>query len=289
MFGRRYGSHLYNLFILLALCFSQLLIPSVQTTVFLALLILLWHVAANICCAAIASYRFKDPSARYIVIKNSALRLLLVRPFHVGRATSLEKHDTRTNILGLVLNVINLVLFAFFELLLLLPKIPCETHYFPVALSVTRRGAGSIVDLPLHSLNEIISAWGAFTFTLLVMLVALVFLALFEHQLSKLRRESNRTTPPKKHKRPLSPRVLKKSFKWSAPLYKSLVALSVCSYKKRRNFRYKPEQLREIEEAVREASKYAELQLTREGGKLVSFRVVDTLTQTTVFTGEFLQ
>ncbi len=286
---RRNGNHFYNVFILLALCFCGLLAPSVRQTVFLALLTLLWHAAANIACAAIASYRFKDPSARYIEIKNSTLRLLLVRPFRVGRATSSEKHDTRTNVIGLILNVINLVLFVSFELLLLLPKIPCETHYFPIALSVHRRGPEVIVDLPLHSLNEVISAWGAFSFALLVGTIALIFLALFEHQLSKLRRENERTTPPKERKRIPSPRVLKKSFKWHAPLYKSLVALSVRSYKKRRSFRYKPEQLREIEETVREASKYAELQLTREGDTLVSFRVVDTKLQNTVFTGEFLR
>ena len=61
----RYRSHtasfIFSLFVDVALYMSGLISVRNRTTIFIALLTLGWHILANMCCAFISSYRFKNP------------------------------------------------------------------------------------------------------------------------------------------------------------------------------------------------------------------------------------
>jgi hypothetical protein len=126
-----------------------------------------WHALANAYCAAIASYRFVKPTAKYVEIKNKVIRKILVRPFYYGEVASASQHDDRTNVIGLVLHMINTVMLAFFEILLFMPKLPCATYVFSVGIPEGRIG-WDFVKLELDSLNEVIPAEASRAFALLL-------------------------------------------------------------------------------------------------------------------------
>ena len=86
--------------------------------IFIALTTPVWHILANIYCAWISSYRFKNPNAKYIEIKNKIIRKIFVRPISVGGVEFASKGDAKTNIIGLVLNILNTLLFVLFEVLI---------------------------------------------------------------------------------------------------------------------------------------------------------------------------
>ena len=75
---------IFSIFALLSLYIGVLFGPRNYTRIFIALTTLAWHILANICCARISSYRFKNPNAKYIEIKNKIVRKIFVRPISVG-------------------------------------------------------------------------------------------------------------------------------------------------------------------------------------------------------------
>ena len=79
-----------------------------------------------------------------------------------------------------------------------------------------------------------------------------------------------------------------KKTEWHYPLYKSLIRISVRQNGKKTKFWYEKEQLEQIENLVKKASKNAELKLETIHNKLVSFTVVDTLNDSVCFTGYFI-
>ncbi len=277
---RSKGRFIYSLFVLAALCLSTLIAPK-NPTVFLAFSTLGWHALANLFCGRIASYRFKNPAAKYVEIKNKAAGKLLVHPVSVDGVDFASGSDARTNILGLVLNIINTVLFVSFEILLFMPEIPCASYDFGLYLPKVHLGFKTYT-IELHSFNEIIPAEGSRAFALATGLIFVVFLILFERQLKEHRKKIERNTAKTPRRKPL------KKTKWYYPLYTSLIDVSACQSNKKHKFRYNPAQLKEIEDLVHSAAENAELKLKRKGDKLVSFKVIDTLNDHIVFTGLFI-
>ena len=191
----------FSLFVLAALFIGGLFGSRHNTRVFIALLTLAWHFLANMFCAFIASYRFGNPEARYIRIKNPVIRWLFVRPYAVGGVPFAGRSDDRANVIGLVLNILNTVLFVSFEILLFMPPIPCEPYTFSFVFG-SRPWRFSGFELEFHSWNEIISAEAPMLFALAMALTLLVFVALFEHQLKKLRRAGHKRTEKASQKKP---------------------------------------------------------------------------------------
>ena len=173
---------IFSIFALLALYISVLFGARNYARIFIALTTPVWHILANIYCAWISSYRFKNPSAKYIKIKNKFIRKMFVRPCSVGGFEFTGKSDDRINIIGLVLNILNTLLLVLFEVLLFLPPISCETYYFTFVVG-TRPRNYEHWDLELHSFNEIIPAEGSRAFAVATALILLVFVVLFERQL----------------------------------------------------------------------------------------------------------
>ena len=130
---------IFSIFALLALYISVLFGARNYARIFIALTTPVWHILANIYCACISSYRFKNPSAKYIKIKNKFIRKMFVRPCSVGGIEFTGKSDDRTNIIGLVLNILNTLLLVLFEVLLFLPPISCETYYFTFVVGTRPR------------------------------------------------------------------------------------------------------------------------------------------------------
>ena len=64
---------IFSLFVLLAFYISVLISVRNYTTIFIALLTLAWHILANMYCAWISSYRFRNPAAKYVEIKSKYL------------------------------------------------------------------------------------------------------------------------------------------------------------------------------------------------------------------------
>lgn len=272
---------IFSIFALIALYISVLFGARNYARIFIALTTPVWHILANIYCAWISSYRFKNPSAKYIKIKNKFIRKMFVRPCSVGGIEFTGKSDDRTNIIGLVLNILNTLLLVLFEVLLFLPPISCETYYFTFVVGTRPRNYEHL-DLELHSFNEIISAEGSRAFAVATALILLVFVVLFERQLKEHRRKIERNTsktPPSK---------AFKKIEWYSPLYMSLVDISVRQNNKKHKFWYDKEQLGQIENLVKSASKNAELKLETKGNKIISFTVVDTLNNSVRFTGLFI-
>ena len=143
-----------------------------HTRIFIAVTTLAWHILANIYCAWISSYRFKNPSAKYIKIKNKFIRKMFVRPCSVGGIEFTGKSDDRTNIIGLVLNILNTLLLVLFEVLLFLPPISCETYYFTFVVGTRPRNYEHL-GFELHSFNEIIPAEGSRAFAVATTLILL--------------------------------------------------------------------------------------------------------------------
>lgn len=272
---------IFSIFALLALYISVLFGARNYARIFIALTTPVWHILANIYCAWISSYRFKNPSAKYIKIKNKFIRKMFVRPCSVGGIEFTGKSDDRTNIIGLVLNILNTLLLVLFEVLLFLPPISCETYYFTFVVGTRPRNYEHL-DLELHSFNEIIPAEGSRSFAVATALILLVFVVLFERQLKEHRRKIEKNTsktPPSK---------AFKEIEWYSPLYMSLVDISVRQNNKKNKFWYDIEQLGQIENLVKSASKNAELKLETKGNKIISFTVVDTLNNSVRFTGLFI-
>ena len=206
---------------------------------------------------------------------------MFVRPCSVGGIDFTGKSDDRTNIIGLVLNILNTLLLVLFEVLLFLPPISCETYYFTFVIGTRPRNYEHL-DLELHSFNEIIPAEGSRAFAVATALILLGFVVLFERQLKEHRRKIERNTsktPPSK---------AFKTIEWYSPLYMSLVDISVRQNNKKHKFWYDKEQLGQIENLVKSASKNAELNLETKGNKIISFTVVDTLNNSVRFTGLFI-
>ena len=272
---------IFSIFTLLALYISVLFGARNYARIFIALTTPVWHILANIYCAWISSYRFKNPSAKYVEIKNKFIRKMFVRPCSVGGIEFTGKSDDRINIIGLVLNILNTLLLVLFEVLLFLPPISCETYYFTFVVGTHPRNYEHW-GLELHSFNEIIPAEGSRAFAVATVLIFLVFVVLFERQLKEHRRKIERNTsktPPSK---------AFKKIEWYSPLYMSLVDISVRQNNKKHKFWYDKEQLGQIENLVKSASKNAELKLETKGNKIISFTVVDTLNNSVRFTGLFI-
>ena len=236
---------------------------------------------ANIYCAWISSYRFKNPAAKYIEIKNKFIRKIFVRPCFVGGVEFANKRDDETNIIGFVLNIINTALFLSFEVLLFMPPILCEPYYFTFVIGTHPRNYEHL-NFELCSFNEIIPAEGSRAFAVVTVLIFLAFGVLFERQLKEHRDKVERNTvktPPLK--------AFKKT-EWYHPLYTSLVDISVHQNNKKHKFWYDIDQLEQIENLVKSASENAELKLETKGNKLVSFTVIDTLNNSVRFTGLFI-
>ena len=272
---------IFSIFALLALYIGVLLGPRNYARIFIALTTPVWHILANIYCAWISSYRFKNPNAKYIEIKNKFIRKMFVRPCSVGGIEFTGKSDDRTNIIGLVLNILNTLLLVLFEVLLFLPPISCETYYFTFVIGTRPRNYEHL-DLELHSFNEIIPAEGSRAFAVATALILLVFVVLFERQLKEHRRKIERNTSK------MPPSKAFKKIEWYSPLYMSLVDISVRQNNKKLKFWYDKDQLGQIENLVKSASKNAELKLETKGNKIISFTVVDTLNNSVRFTGLFI-
>ena len=272
---------IFSIFALLALYISVLFGGRNYARIFIALTTLAWHILANIYCAWISSYRFKNPNAKYIEIKNKIIRKIFVRPISVGGVEFASKGDAKTNIIGLVLNILNTFLLVLFEILLFMPPIPCETYYYSFVIRTSPRNYTHL-GFELHSFNEIIPAEVSRAFAVATALIFLVFVVLFERQLKEHRRKieknTSKTPPSKKFK----------EIEWYSPLYFSLVDISIRQNNKKHKFWYDKEQLGQIENLVKSASKNAELKLETKGNKIISFTVVDTLNNSVRFTGLFI-
>ena len=281
--GSMTAKFIFSIFALLALYIGVLLGPRNYARIFIALTTLAWHILANIYCAWISSYRFKNPNAKYIEIKNKIVRKIFVRPISVGGVGFSSNGDAKTNIIGFVLNIINTLLFLSFEVLLFMPPIPCESYYFTFVIGIgTRPRNYEHLDLELHSFNEIIPAEGSRAFAVATALILLVFVVLFERQLKEHRRKIERNTsktPPSK--------AFEKT-EWYHPLYISLVDISVRQNNKKHKFWYDKDQLEQIENLVKSISENAELKFETRENKIVSFTVIDILNNSVRFTGYFI-
>ena len=271
---------IFSIFSLLALYISFLFGARNYARIFIALTTPVWHILANIYCAWISSYRFKNPSAKYIKIKNKFIRKMFIRPCSVGGIEFTGKSDDRTNIIGLVLNILNTLLFVLFEVLIFLPPISCETYYFTFVVGTRPRNYEHL-GFELHSFNEIIPAEGSRAFAVATALIFLVFVVLFERQLKEHRQKIKKRTAKTPRKKPF------KEIEWYSPLYFSLVDISIRQNNKKQKFWYDKDQLEQIEKIVNYVSQNAELTLETRGNKIVSFTVIDTLNNSVRFTGYF--
>jgi len=277
---KRWAKYLFSIFIALTLYLSVLISTRNYTTIFIAFLTFGWHVLANFSCGAIASYRFKSPNAKYIEIKNKVLQKILLHHVSLEGVDFKDKRDKRTNIIGLALNIINIVLFVSFEILLFMPKIPCNPYVYK--LFVPKRIGHETYGVVLDSYNEIIPAEASRAFALAMSLTFFVFVILFDRQLKENRRKIERNTAKTPRKKPL------KKIEWNYPLYSSLVDIAVRKNYNKCKFWFKKSQLKDIETLVSNASKYTELKLEQDGDRFVSFRVIDTLNDRVIFIGLFI-
>ncbi len=276
------GRSIFTIFVWLALYLSMLISVKNYTTIFIAFLTLGWHAFANVFCVIISSYRFKNPEAKYIEIKNKVIKKIFVRPFYVDRRDYFTNNrDNRINIIGFVLSLINTLMFVSFEILLFMPKIPCDKYIFTLVVG-TRPSRRRYLDFELYSFNEIIPAEVSRAFVVVMVLMLLVFLVLFMRQREEGRRHKLRKATESPYKKPF------KKTKWHHPLYTALIDISARKNNKKRKFWYETAQLNEIEDLVYSAHENAELKLERKGDKLISFKVVDVLNEHVVFTGLFI-
>ena len=271
---------IFSLFVLLVIYIGGLFGAKNHTRVFIALTTLAWHILANIYCSWISSYRFKNPTTKYIKIKNKFIRKIFVRPCSVGGIEFADKSDDRTNIIGLILNILNALLFVSLEVLLFMPPISCDTYHFTFVIG-TRPRNYTHLGFELHSFNEIIPAEASRAFAVATALILLVFVGLFEHQLKEHRRNIEKNTAKTPRKKPF------KKTEWYHPLYVSLIDISVRQNNKKLKFWYDIDQLEQIDSLVKSASENAELKLETKGSKIVSFTVVDTLNNSIRFKGLF--
>ena len=76
--------------------------------------------------------------------------------------------------------------------------------------------------------------------------------------------------------------------KWRYEIYTALVDISIRRNNKKLKFWYDKDQLKQIENLVKSASKNAEVKLEANGNKVVSFTVIDTVDNRVIFTGLFI-
>lgn len=271
---------IFSLFVLFVIYISGLFGAKNHTRIFIAFTTFAWHILANIYCAWISSYRFKNPAAKYIKIKNKFIRKIFVRPCSVGGIEFADESDDRTNIIGLVLNILNTLLLLLFEVLLFIPPISCETYHFTFVVGTHPRNYTHL-GFELHSFNEIIPAEASRAFAVMTALMLLVFVGLFEHQLKEHRKKNDKNTTKTPHKKPF------KKNEWHYPLYMTLVDISVRKNHKKQKFWYNKDQLEQIESLVKAASENAELKLITKENKTVSFTVVDKTNNSVIFKGLF--
>ena len=283
---------IFSLFVLLALYISVLISVRNYTKIFIAFLTLFWHALANFYCASISSFRFSESDKHYIEIKNKFVRKIFMRPISIGGVETTSKTDNRTNIIGFMLNIINIVLFVSFEVLLLLPEISCEPYAFLLVIGTRPRNYEHL-EFILHSFNEIIPAEGARAYAFILVPIFLVFVLIFEHKLKKHRESLERRTKktPSPYERAPHDRSVKKIIKrieCHYSLWESLVDISVRKNNKKGKYWYNKDQLERIENLVKSASYDAELKLQTKENKPISFTVFDTLNSRVVFTGYFI-
>ena len=283
---------IYYLFVLLALYISVLISVRNYTKIFIAFLTLFWHAFANFCCASISSFRFSESDKHYIEIKNKFVRKIFMRPISIGGVETTSKTDNRTNIIGFILNIINIVLFVSFEVLLLLPEISCEPYTFLMVIGTRPRGYEHL-EFILHSFNEIIPAEGARAYSVIMVPVFLAFVLIFEHKIKKHRESLERRTkktPPLYKQSPYKKSIKKliKRSEWHSRLWVSLEDIAVRKNSKKFKYWYDKDQLEQIENLVKTASVKAELKLIKHRNKPVSFMVIDTFDSKVIFTGDFM-
>ena len=280
---------IFSILVLLVLYFSTLISVRNYTKIFIAFLTLGWHVLANFYCAAISSFRFSESDKYYFEIKNNIVRKIFMRPISIGGIETTSKFDNRTNIIGFIFNIINIVLFVSFELLLLLPEVSCEPYTFLLTIGTRPRNYEHI-KFVLDSLNEIIPAEGARAYGVIMAPIFLVFVLIFECKIRRHRAALERRTKktPSPYKQSLYKPIKLSKWHYPYPLWMSLVDIAVRKNNKKLKFWYENDQLEQIENLVKTASKNAELKIETANSKPVSFTVVDTLDDSVCFTGYFI-
>ena len=187
----------------------------------------------------------------------------------------------RINVVGFVLNIINLVMLVSFEALLFLPKIPCDPYVFTVTVGSHPRNYEHFY-FELDSLNQIIPAEASRLYFLGMSVVFIVFLSLFEHQLKEHKRKIESRT-----KKTPRARGLKKT-EWYSQLYYALIDISARKSPKKHKFWYEVSQIDEIKALVSAADECAELRVEENDGEPVYFSVVDTRNDHVMFKGFFI-
>ena len=76
--------------------------------------------------------------------------------------------------------------------------------------------------------------------------------------------------------------------KWTYELYSALADIAVLKNNKKFKFWYKREQIEQIENIVKNASKNAEIRFETKENKIISFTVIDVLNNSVQFTGYFV-
>lgn len=278
------GRFIFAAFVALALYLSELFSPQNNTTVLIAFLTFFWHSIVHLFCLFISQYRFKNPAAKYVKIKNKLISKMFVVPVEFDDVALASDSDTKMNIIGFVLNITNVLLFICFEILLFMPKISCDLYEYRLIVLDSPHGADRYGVL-LNSLNEIIPAEVSRIFAIAVVIIFFVFMKLFDRQLKEHRQKIAKNTA-KNPKTPCQKRF--KKTEWHYPLCTSLIDGSVRQNRKKHKFWYNTDQLEQIENLVKSASENAELKLETKEKKIVSFIVVDTLNKHVVFTGLFI-
>ncbi len=282
---------IFSILALLILYFSVLISVRNYTKIFIAFLTLGCHALANFYCASISSFRFSESEKHYIEIKNKFVRKIFMRPISIEGIETTSKTDNRTNIIGFILNIINIVLFVSFEVLLLLPEISCEPYTFLLVIGTRPRNYEHL-ELTLDSLNEIIPAEGARAYAFILVPIFLAFVIIFNRKIKKhresLERRTKKTPPLYKQSPNRSIKKLIKRAEWHSRLWVSLENIAARKNKKKLEFWFDKDQLKQIEKLVKAASKDTELRLETKENKLVSFTVIDTFDNKVIFTGEFL-
>ena len=283
---------IFSILIILAFYVSILISVRNYTKIFIAFLTLFWHALANFYCASISSFRFSESDKHYIEIKNKFVRKIFMRPISIEGVETTSKSDNRTNIIGFVLNIINIVLFVSFELLLLLPEISCEPYTFLLVIGTRPRNYEHL-EFILHSFNEIIPAEGARVYAFILVPIFLAFVIIFNRKIKKHRESLERRTKktPSPYERAPHDRSVKKIIKrieCHYSLWESLVDIAVRKNNKKGKYWYNKDQLERIENLVKSASYDAELKIQTKENKPISFTVIDKLDGSVEFTGYFL-
>jgi len=271
---------------MISLYFSALVASSNKITVFIALQTFGWHFISYLFAASLSSYKFKNDKAKYIIIKSKLLSKILIRkfPIHNGYLSIHERN--RTNIIGLVLNIINTALFVLFEAFLFLPKIACEPYIY--TLAIPKYVGFNHFNFKLVSMNQIISAEAPRIVAFIIATIYFVFLIIHTKREKKIMQNNRRYSMKKSSKLSLREKLtIKNKSEWRYELYSCLIDISVKQNKKKHKFWFDKTQLNEIENKV-SLYKDSKLILNRIDDKLTSFKVIDVSDNHIVFTGHFI-